>query len=245
MDVKGTADSVMFSPSPRSNMNLRLAASLLGLTMSALLAGLFSVAGAITAADALPQDSENHLREPANADHLTSPSPASNVNITLTANGFIPADLTTTLGTSVVWYNATAQAQVLKSGSPFDLFLPLVVRGGSNLSSASATRYEPFVAQPVAKADQFSATLAVGGTFMFTPSDVGTIRYFAASMPRWRGRVIVQLAIPPNPTTVAPPIDPSATTNLCTATKFIYTGTVPIQTGVAPNTIDCKSAAVL
>jgi hypothetical protein len=50
---------------------------------------------------------------------------------------------------------------------------------------------------------------------------------------------------PPDPGTVAPPIDPTVATNIATATEFLYTGTNPIQTGVVSGTIEPKRVAVL
>ena len=51
--------------------------------------------------------------------------------------------------------------------------------------------------------------------------------------------------LPPDPATVAPPVNPSVTTTVDRAAAFLYTGANPIQTGVAPGTIDAKRAAVL
>jgi hypothetical protein len=51
--------------------------------------------------------------------------------------------------------------------------------------------------------------------------------------------------LPPDPATVAPPLDPSVATTLATATAFLYTGPSPIQTGVAPGTIHPVRATVL
>ena len=45
--------------------------------------------------------------------------------------------------------------------------------------------------------------------------------------------------------TVAPPIDPTVATDIFSATAFLYTGISPIQTRVAPGTIDARRAAVL
>jgi RHS repeat-associated protein len=53
------------------------------------------------------------------------------------------------------------------------------------------------------------------------------------------------LAIPPDPATVATPIDPTIATTLASSTAFLYTGTDPIQTGVASGTIVATRAAVL
>lgn len=51
--------------------------------------------------------------------------------------------------------------------------------------------------------------------------------------------------LPPDPTTVAPPIDPTVESTVFSTTAFLYTGARPIQTGVAPGTIEAKRAAVL
>jgi RHS repeat-associated protein len=51
--------------------------------------------------------------------------------------------------------------------------------------------------------------------------------------------------LPPDPATVAPPLDPTIATDLGSATKFLYTGTNPIQTGVDPETIQPRRAAVI
>jgi RHS repeat-associated protein len=51
--------------------------------------------------------------------------------------------------------------------------------------------------------------------------------------------------LPPDPSTVAPALDPSIVTSFLSATEFLYTGSDPIQTGVAPGTIQLQRAAVL
>jgi RHS repeat-associated protein len=51
--------------------------------------------------------------------------------------------------------------------------------------------------------------------------------------------------LPPDPITIAPPLDPTVGTDIGTATEFLYTGPNPIQTGVAPGTIDKARVAVL
>ena len=52
-------------------------------------------------------------------------------------------------------------------------------------------------------------------------------------------------SLPPDPQTVAPTLNATVVTTTFAATEFLYTGTDPIQTGVAPGTIDPKRAAVL
>lgn len=51
--------------------------------------------------------------------------------------------------------------------------------------------------------------------------------------------------LPPDPGSIAPPIDPTVATSVSKSTEFLYTGTNPIQTGVAPGTIELKRAAVI
>jgi len=50
---------------------------------------------------------------------------------------------------------------------------------------------------------------------------------------------------PPDPATLASDPEPGIVTTLFDSTAFLYTGDNPIQTGVAPDTIDLKRAAVI
>ncbi|MEK6590028.1 MAG: hypothetical protein AABZ11_05040, partial [Nitrospinota bacterium] len=85
-------------------------------------------------------------------------------------------------------------------------------------------------------------TLAQGAnTITITATDsVGNIRTASITITR-----LISGGIPPDPATVAPPIDRTATTTLTNATEFLYTGSNPIQTGVTSGTIKPKFAAVL
>jgi RHS repeat-associated protein len=51
--------------------------------------------------------------------------------------------------------------------------------------------------------------------------------------------------VPPDPASVAPPLDPTVATDLYDETEFLYSGANPIQTGVAPGTIEPRRVAVL
>ena len=52
--------------------------------------------------------------------------------------------------------------------------------------------------------------------------------------------------LPPDPVTVAPPLDPTVATTMARSTEFLYTGPTPIQTGVySDTTIEARRAAVL
>jgi RHS repeat-associated protein len=51
--------------------------------------------------------------------------------------------------------------------------------------------------------------------------------------------------LPPDPAITAPKIDATVATTVSAATEFLYSGSNPIQTGVAPGTIDAKRVAVI
>lgn len=51
--------------------------------------------------------------------------------------------------------------------------------------------------------------------------------------------------LPSDPSKVAPPVDPTVASDLSVDTAFLYTGENPIQTGVAPGTIEPRRAAVV
>jgi RHS repeat-associated protein len=99
-------------------------------------------------------------------------------------------------------------------------------------------------------------TSAAAGTASITPAGVaqgvalgtttitGTLGTFNAAS---QVQVIAASAqpLPPDPTTVATPIDPTVATSLFDVTAFLYTGANPIQTGVAAGTITAQRAAVL
>jgi RHS repeat-associated protein len=58
-------------------------------------------------------------------------------------------------------------------------------------------------------------------------------------------RTAAEGPLPPDPTTVAPQLDPTVATTLGSATAFLYSGSNPIQTGVAPGTIHPVRVSVL
>ncbi len=55
----------------------------------------------------------------------------------------------------------------------------------------------------------------------------------------------VEPLLPPDPATVAPPIDRTVATTLIDSASFLFTGSNPIQTGVAVGTIEPKRIAVI
>ena len=57
--------------------------------------------------------------------------------------------------------------------------------------------------------------------------------------------VEVESALPPDPSSIAPPLDRTVVTDFATATAFLYSGSHPIQTGIVPGTIEARLVSVL
>jgi RHS repeat-associated protein len=55
----------------------------------------------------------------------------------------------------------------------------------------------------------------------------------------------VASALPPDPSSVAPPLDRTVVTDFATATAFLYSGSRPTQTGMVPGTIEPRRVSVL
>jgi hypothetical protein len=51
--------------------------------------------------------------------------------------------------------------------------------------------------------------------------------------------------LPPDPASIAPPLDRTIASTVYDQTHYLYTGTTPVQTGVAANTIDVKRVGVV
>ena len=77
------------------------------------------------------------------------------------------------------------------------------------------------------------------GKFSVTVDTTGLSRRF------YRLHDIGSPGLPPDPASVAPPLPQGVAPMLMESTAFLYTGPNPIQTGVAPGTIDPKRVAVL
>lgn len=55
----------------------------------------------------------------------------------------------------------------------------------------------------------------------------------------------IDIEVPPDPTTLAPPLNETEITPFCEADRFLYAGPVPIQLGVSDGTIECGRSATL
>jgi RHS repeat-associated protein len=93
-------------------------------------------------------------------------------------------------------------------------------------------------------ANDYSSTVAPGKVISQTPAAGSSVAQGTAVS------LVVSLGeappvVPPDPSTVAPPVDGTIATTVAASTEFLYTGANPIQTGVAPGTIEVRRAAVL
>jgi RHS repeat-associated protein len=97
----------------------------------------------------------------------------------------------------------------------------------------------------------FGSANALATTAIFSTPGVYTLRLTANdSQLTSSGDVVVTVNSdptppPPDPMLVAPPLDMTVATTIGKATEFLYEGANPIQTGVAPGTIEPERVAVL
>jgi RHS repeat-associated protein len=117
------------------------------------------------------------------------------------------------------------------SGTATDGHAVTVAANGTALTVGSGGTFSGTIAMPADRVITVTATDAAG--------NVATVTRTLAEAPTGGG-------LPPDPASVAPALDQtSPSTSIATATAFLYTGSNPIQTGVAPGTIVAQRAAVM
>ena len=95
-------------------------------------------------------------------------------------------------------------------------------------------------------------SIGAGGLVTWTPGTAGT---FAVTVRITDGHggsttqsfnvMVADSGLPPDPSAVAPRLDPGGANSFFASTGFLYSGPSPIQTGVARGTIDLKRVSVL
>ena len=143
------------------------------------------------------------------------------------------------------------QPPVVSAGAPQTITLPAAAALTGTVSDdgrpdppAGLTTAWSVVSGPGTVTFGDGQALATTATFSTAGSYVLRLSAFDGQLTT-TADVTITVNLPPDPATVAPPVDPSVVTTLKAATEFLYTGANPIQTGVAPGTIDPKRAAVL
>ena len=157
-----------------------------------------------------------------------------------------PFDLTFTLDTSapdIVFDNlpALTNTNVVVTGRVTDTTSDVALLE-AQVDSGPFVAVSPSAAGPF----QFDTTLPLDGS----ADGDHTIRLRATDL---AGNVatspeaafLLDTTIPPDPATVAPPLDRTVATTIAASSEFLYTGSNPIQVGVAPDTINPIRAARL
>jgi RHS repeat-associated protein len=180
-------------------------------------------------------------------------STEASATIYLTDTGFSPEDVNIVVGEKVTWINQTTKTHRLKSGLPsggYSIFLPMLqtakTTGFKAENQPSLDPLNDGVSFSLVMQEYFSATLAPGSQFEHTFTTSGETPFYSATQPSFKGKVtVLDAPIPPDPAIVAPPPDPGVATDIFSSTEFLYSGSNPIQTGVAADTILAEQVAVL
>ena len=167
---------------------------------------------------------DGQVNSPADSVVITAEEPGSNTPPTANAG----PDQTITVGNTVALDgNASSDSE----GDSLTYSWSLMVPAGS-----SAVLSDTTVIAPTFTADvegHYTATLIVNDGQVDSAAD--TVLIIAT----------VNASLPPDPTTVAPPADLIVVEPFYDRTRFFFEGANPIQTGVAPGTIEPERVAVI
>ena len=123
-----------------------------------------------------------------------------------------------------------SDGSVTVNGSVTDATAVTVTANGTALTVATDGRFAGAIAAAADAVVTIVATDAAGNAAMVT---------------RTLGHKSNDGGIPPDPRTVAPPLNPTIANSVLSSTAFLYSGANPIQTGVAAGTITPYQAAVV
>ena len=160
--------------------------------------------------------------------------------------------VTTTAGTAQSATAFTVIAVTALTVTPGQATLPTgssqPFRGTATFSDQSTSDVTAFLSW--VSSDSSKASVTAGGLAQGVAAGAATITGSLGSFLASGSVQVIQSnpgdpPLPPDPLTVAPPITQTVPTSLFDATAFLYTGANPIQTGVAPGTIQAKQAAVV
>ncbi len=178
--------------------------------------------------------------------------------MSINATSFGPDVLDISTGDSVTWTNQTGVAQGVEvfagelpavpgtdPNANSTVFLPLILRSPSaSMQHSTSQQPIPEITQTNRASDPVwrSELIPPGQLATFSFTQAGAFRIRLYTKPTVIGNIQVS---PPEPTNLAPLLDLTVATDMASATAFLYTGTNPIQTGVAPGTIAARRVAVL
>ncbi len=136
--------------------------------------------------------------------------------------------------------NGTAIALVVSTGPP-----PVVVPDLFGKPQASAQSLLTSVGLVLGTTTSGNSETVISGNVMGQSPAAGTQVAQGSSVSLVISQGPAPVTLPPDPASVAPPVDPTVATSVYASTQFLYTGDNAIQTGMAPGTIELKRAAVL
>ena len=190
-------------------------------------------------------------------------APAAKFVVTITDNGFEPAELEIAIGDTVTWTNATQRPITLKQSNLWQLYLPMTGRRGGALAGQSAgnrsyTLFLPYSAQAQEHLNErgispneserpqaavsphsglFEETLLPGGSFSHRFTSEGDFSIFLADNLAMRGEIrVVESRATATPTTTPTHTPTSTLTATATATNTPTLTSTPTATATPTNT---------
>lgn len=199
------------------------------------------------------------VRAQAISDDLVQNSPNATRNVTITEQGFDPAQVTIAIGDTVTWTNTTQRQITLKQSNLWQLYLPMTGRGEDVLQGQSALQtyrlFLPYSARTTEGSDEngqssdgiihptivgntnsglFEQTLSPGGSYSHTFSTVGNFPVFVPDNLAMSGQIRVIENGPTSTPTATPTSTPSPT---ATVTSTSGSGDTPTATNTSSPTV--------
>jgi plastocyanin len=150
--------------------------------------------------------------------------------VQLTDQSFNPTVITITVGAQVTWENKTSQSYTLQSGSPYAVYLPIIMMNSSN----KRTELYGMVIQPQ---ELFGGNFPPNGQLTHQFQSAGTQPYFITGHPNFSGRVIILPGTTGTNTPTASATSPNQATATPTtsATSPNQATTTPTASATSPN----------
>jgi hypothetical protein len=169
------------------------------------------------------------------AGHVTSASAAFVIDVTVPSiTGLTPAD-----GSTVTTTRPAISAGLADAGSGIEPTALQIMLDGVDRTSAAGVTPDGFTLDPGdLAAGTHTVSIAVADRAGNVATATASFTVGTVAPPPGGG-------LPPDPVTVAPPLDPTVPTSTFKATEFLHAGPDPIQTGVAASEIDPRRVAVL
>jgi PKD repeat protein len=160
--------------------------------------------------------------------------------VVITDTGFDPASVTVQTGEMVEWLNQTAETQRIVGGTPYRIYLPLVLRESTGAQVGAFAGVQSGGVVYRKSGEWGSGDIAPGERFTHTFTVTGEYPYFLAGVPDVTGMVIVQGAPQPDfemsiaPTSRSVPVGESAQYTVALTATNGFTAPVTLSTSDLP-----------